>query len=575
MYLQRRIDLIITNMPLSLMSAGPVPAVNEYYNLGDHKRPIGTNSHDAQVWFDRGLVWAYSFNHGESAACFNQVIEHDPSCAMGYWGAAFASGPNYNKRWLAFDQKDLKATVKECYDLSRKAKEVTGNASPVEEALVDAIQYRFPSPDAPEDFMPSIMAYADAMRKVYRRFGDDLDVVSLTADALMNTAPWKLYKAQTGEPDLSTPVLEIKEIMEKALQRDDAKRHPGILHMYIHLVEMSQSPEQAILAADLLRDLVPDGGHMLHMPSHIDVLIGDYRRAVISNQKATIADEKYLAREGAQNFYSFYRMHNYHSLIYAAMLAGQSRAALDATTRMESTITEDLLLIDSPPMVDWLEYFKSVRVHVLIRFGMWEELKALPVPDNKDLYCVTVATVHYGRAVAFAATRDVAQAEKERELYTAAALRVPETRLDFPNKVVDLLEVATAMLDGEIEYRKGNYKVAFESLRLAVELDDNLVYSEPWGWMLPTRHPYAALLMEQGHVEEAAQVYAEDLGFDNRLVRAHQHPNNIWALRGYHECLVLLGRHAEAGIIKKQLSIVEGGADISVKSSCFCKLGSA
>lgn len=560
-------------MALTLEKTGRTPAHEPYYDLGPHTRPITTKIRDAQIWFDRGLVWAYSFNHRESAACFNQVITNDPECAMGYWGAAFASGPNYNKVWMAFDEKDLATTVAKCYDLSKKALSYASLATPKEKALIHAIQSRFPNREVPGDFNPSVLAYGDAMRKVYHEFGeDDLDIITLTADALMNTAPWKLYESQTGEPNLTTPVLEVKEMLERGLQHPDARNHPGILHMYIHLVEMSKQPELAVIPADYLRNLVPDGGHIHHMPSHIDVLIGDYRRAVHTNLRATVADDKYYGREGGENFYSFYRMHNYHSLIYAAMMAGQSRMALEATDRMEATITEDMLLIDSPPMASWLEFFKSVRVHVLIRFGFWEELKKLSVPCNKELYCVTIAMIHYGKAIAWAATCNVENARKEQGLFLQAAKRVPDTRLDFPNKVVDELEVAKAMLDGEIEYREKNYSRAFECLRLAIKLDDSLVYSEPWGWMLPTRHPYAALLLEQGYVEKAAQVYAEDLGFDEKLVTAHQHPNNVWALQGYHECLVRLGRNEEARIIKRQLNVAAAGADIPIEVSCFCRL---
>lgn len=563
-------------VPLTLERAGKVPASEPYYDLGRHSWRITTKSKDAQVWFDRGLLWAYSFNHRESAACFQQTIKHDSECAMGYWGAAFASGPNYNKVWEAFDPKDMKVSLANCFAWSRKAKELCSNASYAEQAICDALQHRFPSREQSGDFGPSVRAYADAMRQVYRLFGaDHLDVTTLAADALMNIKPWKLYHAMTGEPNLETPVLEAKEMLETGLEHPSAKHHPGILHMYIHCVEMSNTPQLALKTADNLRKLVPDGGHITHMSSHIDVLVGDYRRAMHANIQATNADDRYYAREGGNNFYSFYRMHNYHSLIYSAMMAGQAREALEATARMEATLTEDILLINSPPMADWLEFFRSVRVHVLIRFGMWEELKDLPLPENKELYCVTEAMIHYGKGIAWAATNHVEKAEQERRIFREAAKRVPPTRLDFPNKVVDELQVASAMLDGELEYRRGNYKVAFDSLRTATGRDDALIYSEPWGWMLPTRHPLAALLLEQGRVEEAAQVYAEDLGLDAKLVRAHQHPNNIWALHGYHECLTRLGRKAEANIIQSQLNIAVAAADVPVQSSCFCRVVTA
>lgn len=308
------------------------------------------------------------------------------------------------------------------------------------------------------------------------------------------------------------------------------------------------------------------------MPSHINVLIGDYRRAIDTNLKATAADDKYYAKEGPRNFYSLYRLHNYHSLIYAAMLAGQSRVALESVDRMETTITDKMLLIQSPLMADWLEFFNSVRTHVYIRFGMWNELKSQSVPDNRELYCGTVAMVYYGRALAYAATGLIDESLSAREDFLAAAKQVPSSRMIFPNTVVDVLGVAAAMLDGELEYRRGNYELAFTHLRLAVSRDDALEYAEPWAWMLPTRHAYAALLLEQGDVERAAVAYAEDLGLDEKLVRVHQHPNNVWALHGYHECMTRLGRTVEASLIKKQLTFAAAGADMRVNCSCFSRL---
>ncbi|PWY93049.1 hypothetical protein BO94DRAFT_532845 [Aspergillus sclerotioniger CBS 115572] len=326
----------------------------------------------------------------------------------------------------------------------------------------------------------------------------------------------------------------------------------------------ASTPSTALRAADLLRDLVPDAGHLHHMPTHLDILVGDYRRAIASNTAAVHADNKYLALHGAKNMYSFYRLHDYHSLIYAAMLSGQRQIALQALDPMESTLTEDILTTQSPPLADWLEFFKSVRVHVYIRFGMWDEIIALPLPpaEKQDLYCVTTAMTYYGKGIAYAATRNLTDADIQRELYLAAANRVPESRRDYPNRIVDVMKVATAMLNGEIEYRRDNFDVAFEHLRQAVREDDALLYTEPWGWMVPTRHAYGALLLEQGHVEEAARAYAEDLGIEDRLTRAHQHPGTVWALHGYYECLERLGRHAEARIIKQQLDVAVGVADV-------------
>ena len=344
--------------------------------------------------------------------------------------------------------------------------------------------------------------------------------------------------------------------------------------MYIHLMEMSTTPEVALVAADHLRSLVPDAGHLVHMPSHLDILVGDYRRAIASNADACLADEKYLAEHGGDNFYSFYRMHNYHSLIYAAMFAGQFNVAMEAVKRMEASLPASLLSIDSPPMADWLENFSSVRVHVLVRFGRWKELIALRMPADRELYCVTIAMTHYGRGIAYAATGDVSKADEERAALCEAVKRIPASRIcgDFPNRSNVVLKVGEAMLEGEIEYRKGNYNTAFGHLEEAMKRDDALTYAEPWPWMQPTRHAYAALLLEQGRVDEAAAAYRADLGFDDTLPRARQHPNNVWALHGYHECLVRLGRKGEAGMVRQSLRVALAVADVGVQASCYCRL---
>ncbi|KAI0469649.1 hypothetical protein GGR56DRAFT_675122 [Xylariaceae sp. FL0804] len=552
------------------------------YDLGSFHRAASTSSAEAQRWFDRALVWTYCFNHDEAILCYQQAIAHDEGFALAYWGVSFCAGPNYNKTWRLFDERDRRAAIERTHHWSQEALRRAGGASPWERALIEALAHRYPDNDPDRDLAACDVAYADAMRRVYAAHGRgdrDFDVVTLTADALMNVAPRRMYDTSDGSPIGSTPVFEVKALLERALAEPGVERHPGVAHMYIHLMEMSATPEAALPAADMIREQVPDTGHTYHMPAHIDVLVGDYRRAVEYNLKATVADDKYFARNGGLTFYSYYRLHDYHSLIYAAMLAGKSRAALRATDRMEATVSEAILRVQTPALADWMEFFRAVRVHVYIRFGMWEALKQLaPLPDG-DLYCVTNAMRAYGRAIAHAATGELDAAERERQAYEAAKRRVPPSRLDFPNRVVDILPVADAMLDGELAYRRGEHARAFARLADAVALEDAIPFAEPWGWMVPARHAYAALSLEVGQVERAAQAYAEDLGLAPTPGRAHQHPNNVWALHGYHECLTRLSgdgdgsRRGEAAIIRRQLVLAAAEADVEITSSCFCRFG--
>ncbi len=518
------------------------------------------------------MVWAYAFNHEEAIRCFDRALELDPDLAIARWGIAYSIGPNYNKAWEAFDPVDLAAS------LARARMELGlaagGRASALEQGLIGALQTRFPTddPDDADALAAGGAAYADAMTALAVAYPDDVDVQALAADALVNVTAWALWDIRTGDPAPGSRVVEAKRILDDALATPAGREHPMILHLYLHTMEMSATPQDALPAADLLRTLVPDAGHLVHMPSHIDVLCGDYRSSVVANLTAAQADQQFVDREGPLNFYSLYRAHNLHFVVYSAMFEGNSRAALAAADELTGQLTAELLAIESPPMADWLEAFVPLRIHVLVRFGRWDELIAQPLPDDLDLYCSTAATIHYGRGIAHAARGQLAQAHAEREAFAAAYARIPDTRYLFNNTVRDIMGIASEMLDGEIAYREGQFESAFAHLRQAIERDDSLPYDEPWGWMSPTRHAYGALLLEQGRVEEAAVVYAADLGLDPTLSRACQHPNNVWSLHGYHECLQRLGRHDEAAIIGQQLDLMRARADVPIVASCACRL---
>jgi tetratricopeptide (TPR) repeat protein len=553
--------------------AVPLGGTEPYYNLGSYHRAVDTPSAQAQLWFDRGMVWAYAFNHEEAVRCFEKALGLDPDLAIARWGIAYSVGPNYNKAWDAFDAVDLAAS------LARARRELElaaqGRLTATERGLIDALAARFPTDDPrdAEALAAGNAAYADAMAALAMTYPDDLDVQALAADALVNVTPWALWDSQTGKPAPESLVVEAKRILENALQTQVGRAHPFVLHIYLHAMELSVHPEDALPAADLLRGLVPDAGHLEHMPTHIDVLCGDYRNAVACNQLAVNADRRFLKREGPLNFYTAYRAHNLHFVVYAAMFSGQSQIALQAADELGDQLTPELLSIKPPPMADWLEAFVPLRVHVLIRFGRWDDLIAEPLPADPSLFCTTAATIHYGRGVAYAAEGQLPQAHSERAAFNVAFDRIPESRHLFNNTSRDILAVAGAMLDGEIAYRQGEFELAFNDLQRAVALDDGLAYDEPWGWMQPTRHAYGALLLEQGHVKEASEVYAADLGLDPTLRRCCQHPGNIWSLHGYHECLQRLGRTAEATLVEQQLALARARTDVPITASCACRLG--
>jgi tetratricopeptide (TPR) repeat protein len=519
------------------------PQTARFDNLGKHHRAIKTSSTDAQAWFDQGFNLYFGFNHEEAVRSFEAVAKSDPDCAMAYWGIAMSYGPNINNPVM--DEPASQAA----YDALQEAIKRRDNASDVERALIDALATRYTWP-APEERAQLDQAYADAMAEVWKRYPKDADVGALYAESLMDLRPWDLW---TAEGDATPGTMHIVETLETVLAM--VPEHPGACHFYIHTMEASPMPEKALPAANRLRTLVPGAGHLVHMPGHIDLRLGDYDRAVIANQHAIEADRKYVEATGHTGFYTLYRAHNYHFLAYAAMFEGRKELSVAAAREMIDEVPLDMVRA----FPDFLDAFIAVPIHVMVRFGMWKELLAEPAPPE-DLLAAT-AFWYYGRTVANASLGNVKDGEVSLQQFKDAAAKVPETRTLGNNSVEVLLEIGLLMAEGELEYRRGNYNRAFELLRDAVEKDVALKYDEPWGWMQPVRHALGALLLEQNQLVEAEQVYRADLEL---------HPENGWALYGLQECLERRGKAEEAQDVAVLFKERWARADISIKASCYC-----
>src|SRR6266851_7394634 len=378
------------------------------YNLGPYSRKVTTTSGDAQRWFDRGLNWCFGYHHEEAVACFEKALETDPNCAMAHWGVAYAVGPNYNYPWELQDPAGKAMALARAHDSARAALALVSRVTAPERALIEALPARYPQRDPIDDQRPWNDAFADAMRLAHQAHPHDLDLRAIFAEAILNRTPWRMWDLRTGEPAPGAGTIEAREVLESAF-RDlpGALKHPGLLHLHVHLMEMSPHPEAVLVTGDRLRELTPDMGHLVHMPTHIDVQCGHYRDAMHWNQKAIIADRKFYDRAGPMNFYSGYRVHNYHFAAYGAMFLGQYAPAIAAAEELIQTMPEEVLRTPSPPMADSFESYVSIRQHVLVRFGKWREIIAQDLPADRDLYCNTVAMIHYAKGVVHAALSDV------------------------------------------------------------------------------------------------------------------------------------------------------------------------
>ena len=547
------------------------------FDLGAWTRTVSTQSAVAQRWFDRGLNWTYAYNHEEAVVCFEQAADADPACAMAWWGIAYAAGPFYNRPWLRHSDAEIAEVLPKCHAAIERAGALTATAEPRERALIQALALRYQNAQTRD--LATLnhwhAAYADAMRAVYRTFPDDPDIAALYIEAAVTCTPRQLWDLKTGHVKAGSRTDEVLPVLEHWMERieTDGPVHPGIAHMCIHALEMSPLPENALKAADMLVGLAPDAGHLEHMAAHVYVLCGDYAQAVAQSERAVRADDRYMDHAGDQNFYTTARCHDLHLFMYSAMFLGQYRKAMYAADRICDMARPELISASAPFMASILDGYAAMRVHVLVRFGRWDALIATPAPGAPDLRPIGVAMHAYGQGVAHAALGNIEEAARSAEHLLTAKSNIPDDAIFLSNTVHDMLGVAEAMLEGELQYRKRNYECAFDWLRQAVARDDSLNFTEPWAWMHPPRHALGALLAEQGRYSEAETVFRADLGLTDDLARPCQHPGNIWALHGLASCLSASGDHASTAFVAKSLCIAAARADVPISSACFCSGG--
>jgi tetratricopeptide (TPR) repeat protein len=327
------------------------------------------------------------------------------------------------------------------------------------------------------------------------------------------------------------------------------------LHLTIHAWEASPHPERAVAAANRLRFLQPSLGHMVHMPSHIDVRTGRWKEAIASNERAIRADLTFRKVRPAFDPYLFYTAHNYHMLGFSAMMSGQRKKALAAMDALVELVPSAMQK-DLAPFIDGMY---AMPFEARIRFGLWDEI--LAQGELPSYFPLANALRHAARGVAFAAKGDSFSADAEALEFANAQAAIPrDEKYDHtPNGVI--LDVAGSLLAGEILLAKGRTEDAIVELRKAAESEKKVRYSEPPDWVLPTRHVLGVALLKAKRPGEAEQVYRESL---------RQLPNDGWALQGLDDALVAQNKMSEAMTARRRFAQAWADADTKIGSSCLC-----
>jgi len=501
--------------------------------------PVSTRNAEAQEFFDQGLRFIYAFNHDEAARSFGHAAELDTKLAIAYWGVAEAVGPNYNDP--ASDDR-----FKQAHDAIQKAVDLSANASPAEQAYIQAMAKRFPAhPKA--DRRKAAEDYHEAMRAVVQKFPDDLDAATLFAESGMNLHPWGLWHVD-GTPEVGTE--EIVATLESVIRRDP--NHLGAIHYYIHAVEASPNPERALAGANKLASLAPNAGHIVHMPAHIYIRTGDYEAAVKTNEEAAAVDRAYIKATGVQGIYPMmYYSHNLHFIaMCSAMIGNYAEASKNALMLAEH-------VGPAVKMVPMLEGFMTIPMAVNVRFHRWDDILAMPQPDSA--MHTTTGFWHFARGMALAGKGKVSEAEAEYKIVAdAEAATPPDAIFNMPinNKTKDILKIAENVLGAKIAMARNDKVQAISLLTAAVSIQDTLKYGEPPDWFFPVRESLGAALLMNGDAAGAEKVFRADL--DRNL----RNPRSLFGLQ---QALKAQDRNYDAGFVENEFKASWKGDTAALK----------
>lgn len=559
------------------------PFFDEYpFDLGDYQWNI-TGNDEARRWATRGLAWMYGYHFEEAIVLFSKALSVDPDCGMAAWGLVVCHSPNYNLHirlgyyGLASDpEREAYPSVKQAHDALSKALERKdrGIISSWERMCIEALEKCTKWP-IPEDKSRLGHDYADAMRKVYQAFPQNLEVVTTFIISLMSLYPWNMFNSKTSQPnpEAEAVVKELDHMFEIAFQLEGSTKHIGLLHMHIHYAEMQRermTPEKFRWSADRMREIAPRSlGHLHHMPTHIYIQVGEYKKSIESNLMAIKADYNVIEYRGTDVLYSGYLMHNHEFAVWAGMLSARKQACLDISRSLfkgkNQEASQEENLFESRSYRDYCEMYLALDIIVYIRFGMWNyilENVKVRTGEDREKYAACTAFALLARALGHATLGHVAEARKEQTEFLGFIKESQElqTRRKHVNNAPEIMRLASKFLEGEILYREEKYEEAFSTLEEAVGMEDNLPYDEPAGWLIPVRHALGALLEEQGHYERAEKVLLDDLAI---------YPKNIWALRNYVDVLTKQNKEPSEKVLQ-DLKQAQEEADILVSASCSC-----
>ena len=462
-----------------------LPSMSEIYH------PVSTTNPAAQQSFNKGLTYIFAFNHDIAYREFANAARLDPKLAMAYWGMALALGQNINQD--VTPDNEIK-----CYEYSQKALQLSENASPVEQAYIKALVVRYTNnPNA--NLIPLRYKYKDAMKKLSNAYPEDLDAASLYAESILDLDPWRYW---TWDGKANEGTMDAIGVLDFVLQRNPL--HIGANHYYIHAWEEAPTPGRALMSAQRLTYLLPESGHLLHMPCHIFLLVGDYDEAIKTNTKAIAADRQYIQENGMTNgdYPIHYLSHNLTILSRSYMLTEQYNQAMQAALEINEFLQP--YFEKMPHLAPYI----LVPIEVNLYFHRWNELLAYA---PKTSVPSVLAYWHFSRAVAYLQSGNLDAAQKERMLMQKSMREITKMEEIAKNPAKNVLDLADVILNADFAHAQKHESEYIDYLRKAVDMQDKLYYDEPPAWYIPIRVQLGKALLEQKHYVEAEDVFKKGL----------------------------------------------------------------
>jgi tetratricopeptide (TPR) repeat protein len=484
----------------------PPPLVG---GLGDAHLDITTSDPMTQEFFDQGLRYLHAFNHSEAVRAFRHARRLDPNCGICAWGESFALGPNIN---APMSPEDNEAA----YTLARAAHEHRAGASPIEQALIDALQTRYAA-TAPQDRSALDAAFADAMVAAADAHPDSDILQVFAAEAVMDTQPWDYWLPNGRDPKGRAG--DAIGRVETVLARNPG--NGGAIHLYIHLVEASVDPWRSEEAAQRLAAIAPQAGHLVHMPGHIYYRVGRFRDSIETNINAVETDERYIRNADPSPIYRYgYYPHNVHFVLTSAAMGGNGQMALDYAQRLDEAVPMEMaqavVLAQPVKAAPWFARAQFDQPHAILQAERPPE--GVAYVTGAWLYARGVAQARLGHT-------DAARAEAQ----AIADLVRDGDFTDLNNGGVpaqDILEIYRHVVLGRAHMMDGNASAAIAELRQAVEMKAAIPYTEPPYIYYPIRRTLGAAYLMNG------QAAVAEMEFLQVLIES---PNDAYAYWGLSE----------------------------------------